>query len=107
MITPSDKHHDLATAILCQCTDNEPGTGLALYFSKAADMIAAYVADLEHKNTQLIKAGNALAEYLSPPPIPTTEPTERDYLLADWNEATALAIPAHSRLTSPRTTFND
>lgn len=37
---------------------------------------------------KLVAAGNALADSLAPGPIPASEPTERDYLLADWEAAT-------------------
>lgn len=36
---------------------------------------------------KLRKAGDAMAEYLAPGPIPSAEPTQRDYLLADWEQA--------------------
>lgn len=49
-----------------------------------------YGAHFDRMNREiatLVKAGNALAEYLRPGPIPTAEPTERDFLLADWEAA--------------------
>lgn len=40
----------------------------------------------------LRKAGDALAEYLAPGPIPSQEPTEVDYLLADWEQAASQCL---------------
>lgn len=36
---------------------------------------------------KLIDAGYAMAHIIAPGPIPTEQPTERDYILAAWNEA--------------------
>lgn len=44
----------------------------------------------------LVAAGNALADYMAPGPVPAEQPTERDYLLADWGQATDRAMPESS-----------
>lgn len=55
----------------------------------APSLLAATSAarELEREIIKLRKAGDAMAEYLAPCPIPTAEPTERDFLLANWEEA--------------------
>lgn len=48
-------------------------------------------------------AGNALANYYQPGPIPTAEPREIDFLVSDWNEAYAKIT---SDIPRPRQTPN-
>lgn len=48
---------------------------------------AKTVADLLEQLATMRKAGDALAHYLRPPPIPAEAPTELDWLLAAWEEA--------------------
>lgn len=56
-------------------------------YKERAEKAETDAAALRTERDALVKAGNALAEYLAPGPIPASEPTERDYLLADWEAA--------------------
>jgi hypothetical protein len=56
---------------------------------------------------RLMKAGAAIAELIAPGPIPAEQPTERDFVLADWNDAydsaartpAPFARPDHSEIS--------
>lgn len=56
--------------------------------------MSAALTALQAWEKQAREVCNSLAEYLRPGPIPTSEPTERDYLLADLNAL--LSTPAAS-----------